>query len=90
MDQTIYGKYIPNESYREQHFEAGTVAYVRASDHGKELSQSSFFITLEDIDPVEKYVVVGRVTKGLSQLKELNKVSGGEISIKESKVISSK
>jgi cyclophilin family peptidyl-prolyl cis-trans isomerase len=75
MDQTLYGKLMPNESYREQNFEAGTVAYVRGSDPGKEMSQSSFFITLEDIDPIEKYVVVGKVTKGLDQLKQVNKQS---------------
>lgn len=65
MNETIYGKLMPNESYREQVFESGTVAYVRGGEPGQEMSQSSFFITLDNIDPIEKYVVVGKVTKGL-------------------------
>ncbi len=36
--ETIYGTLMPNESYREQNFEAGTVALVRGGSTDQELS----------------------------------------------------
>ena len=71
IPDTIYGKGMPNESYSTSFHKEGVVAMSKTALAEEEKSSSGFFITFRPIDFLEKYVVVGEVVEGLSDLKRM-------------------
>lgn len=83
IKETIYGEGMLNENYNEKFDRPFLVGMSRTKNMDDEKSSSGFFITLRELDFLNKYVVVGEVFKGreflgtLDPSKEIKIVNSG-------------